>query len=67
MCAITIQMSSFLTVASLSVLLLLTNPAYLPISALAVASSKIGGAALSTIPIIHNNEGPVIQEIAKNT
>jgi hypothetical protein len=62
MCAITIQVLSFLTVASLSALLLLTNPAYLPISALAVASSKAGGGALSTTPIVHNSKGPVIQE-----
>jgi hypothetical protein len=66
MCAITIQVLSFLTAASLAALLLLTNPAYLPISALAIASSKVGGGALSTTPIIHNNKGPVIQE-AVNT
>jgi hypothetical protein len=41
----------------------LTNSAYVPISALAVASSSVGGGALSTTPIIHNNKGPVIQEI----
>lgn len=62
MCAITIQVLSFLTVASLAALLLLTNSAYLPLSALAVASSEVGGGALSPTPIIHNNKGPVIQE-----
>jgi hypothetical protein len=62
MCAITIQVLSFLTVASLAALLLLTNYAYLPSSSLAVASSKVGGGALSPTPIIHNNKGPVIQE-----
>jgi hypothetical protein len=62
MCVITIQVLSFLTVASLAALLLLTNPAYLPISALAVASSNVGGGALSATPIIHNNKGTVIQE-----
>ena len=50
LCAITIQVLSFLTVASLAALLLLTNSAYLPISALAVASSKVGGGALSPTP-----------------
>src|SRR5712692_8282356 len=66
MCAITIQVLSFLTVASLAALLLLTNYTYLPSSALAVTSSKVGGGALSPTPIIHNNKGPVIQE-AVNT
>ena len=42
MCAITIQVMSFLTVASLAALLL-TNSACLPLSALAVARSKVGG------------------------
>jgi hypothetical protein len=41
MCAITIQVMSFLAVASLAALLLLTNSAYFPLSALAVASSKV--------------------------
>jgi hypothetical protein len=62
MCAITIQVLPFLTVASLAALLFLTNPAYLPISSLAIASSNVGGGALSATPIIHNNKGPVIQE-----
>ena len=63
MCAITIQVLSFMTVASLAALILLTNSAYVSISALAVASSKVGGGALSTTLIIHNKKGPVIQEI----
>ena len=58
MCAITIQVMSFLTVASLAALLL-TNSACLPLSALAVARSKVGGGALSPTPNIHNNKGPV--------
>ncbi len=62
MCAITIQVLSFLNVAFLAALLFLTNPAYLPISALAVASSNVGGGAPTATPIIHNNKGPVIQE-----
>lgn len=63
MCAIINQVLSFMTVASLAALLLLTSSAYVPIAALAVASSKVGGGALSATPIIHNTKGPVIQEI----
>ncbi|MDQ6668831.1 MAG: hypothetical protein M3Y53_11500 [Thermoproteota archaeon] len=51
-----------MTVSSLAAQLPLTNPAYLPISALAVASSNVGDGALSATPIIPNNKGPVIQE-----
>ena len=43
---------SFLTVASLAALLLLTNSAYLPLSALAVASSKVGGGLRPTPNLI---------------
>jgi hypothetical protein len=44
MCAITIQVRSFLAVASLAALLLLTNSAYLPLSAF--ASSQVGGGVI---------------------
>jgi len=62
MYSVTIHVLSFMIVASLAALLL-TNAVHVPISALAVASSKVGSGAFSTTPIIHNNKGPVIQEI----
>lgn len=62
MYAVTIHVLSFMTVASLAALLP-SNAVHVPISALAVASSKVDSGALKTTPVIHNNTGPVTQEM----